>query len=69
MTELRQTRNCAGARSVTVTVSLDDEGFDANWAVVNNFDPGQSDVGGCEDALNFIVPRLQNKFDLDDGRS
>jgi hypothetical protein len=65
LTELRQTRFCAEARSVTV-IGLDDEGFDANWAV-NNFDPGQADMLCCEDALNFIVPRLQNEFDLGDG--
>jgi hypothetical protein len=67
LTELRRARNCADARSVNVTaISLDDEGFDTNWAV-DNFDPGQSDIGACEDALTFIVPRLQNEFDLEEG--
>jgi hypothetical protein len=65
LTELRQTRFCAEARSVTV-IRLEDEGFDANWAV-NDFDPGQADVRRCEDALNFIVPRLQNQLDLREG--
>ena len=65
LTELRKTRYCAEARSVTV-IGLDDEGFDANWAI-SNFDPGQADIRNCEDALNFIVPRLQNQFDLGDG--
>jgi hypothetical protein len=65
LTELRQMRFCAEARAVTV-IGLDDEGFDANWAV-SNFDPGQAETGRCEDALHFIVPRLQNQFDLGEG--
>jgi hypothetical protein len=65
LAEVRNVRHCEDARQVTV-IGLDDDGFDATWAV-SNFNPGESDLQSCEDALHFIVPRLQNQFDLGEG--
>jgi hypothetical protein len=53
--------HCEDFRSIEV-YRIDDK-VDFNWGATN-FDPGQSGIKSCEDALREIVPLLQRKYDL-----
>jgi hypothetical protein len=59
---LRADARCGGAMHVTV-VAYDDPRVPATWEVAS-FDPGASDRDECERALQGIIRRLKESFDI-----
>ena len=60
LTELQGNPDCEEARNIMVVAS---DHSPATWTV-SAYDPGNSDDTACELALQHIVPRLQQVYDL-----